>query len=144
MKKMLGCLMIISLLCALKPAQSAPITYTGNLELRSPIWASEDRLVTDPFPRFVDFEPNIRYLDLAGNIRFAQEGSPLAAWVSGEHSFNRGYFFHENELRVGLDLLVSKNTSSPVTLFSFWERKFDLDVNRVFVGARLGFSGELD
>ena len=136
-------LLIASFFLSGRPAHSAPLAYSGSVELRSPVWTSRDRLIVeDDFLVSRSFEPNIRYLDLAGNIRFTHPGTPLALFISGEHSFSRGYFVHENELRVGIDLPVGGRC--PVTLFSFWERRFDLDVDRVFVGARLGFKGTLD
>jgi hypothetical protein len=121
------------------PGHASPLQYEGNLELRSPVWASRH------LNNGHDFEPRIQQLDLAGNVRFFSPGSRFAAWVSGEHSFSRGFFVHENKMRTGLDLRLGpgKNPGS-LTLFSFWERRFDIDVDRVFVGVRVGFHGDMD
>jgi hypothetical protein len=137
MKRNLTTLTILGMFFALtfplnRPAHAAPLAYSGSLELRSPVWAS---------PR-ASFEPSFKHLDVAGHLRLAGQGSPLALWVAGEQSLSRGYFVHESELKVGLDFLAGgARATAPLVLFSYWERRFNLDVDRVFVGARLGFHG---
>lgn len=115
-------------------AWSAPLQYKGALELRSPVH------LDTPGP--TSWSPDLKYLDLAGHLTLFQEGSPLSLWVAGEHSFSRGYGVRENELKVGVDYKVGK--SCPLTLFSYYERRYDLKLDRVFVGARLGFKGSLE
>jgi len=152
MKQTLGILAVVGLVLALaflliRPGHSAPLTYTGELSLRTPVWANQDVLVPHSHPEVSQlaresFEPNLRYLDLAGSLCITQKGSPLALWINGEHSFSRGYFVHENKMKIGLDLAV-RNT--PLTIFSYFERRFDgEDLDRVFIGAKLGFRGTLD
>lgn len=148
LRSILGLTAVAVLLLAM-PGHAAPIKYTGELSLRSPIWANQDTLAAAPSSEVSaatlvrrNFEPNLKYLDLAGHIRFTREGSPLALWITGVHSFSRGYFVRESRLKVGLDLKVK---NSPLALFSYWERRFDgQDLDRVFVGAKLGFLGRLD
>lgn len=142
-------LAVLALTLLVMPGYAAPIKYTGDISLRSPVWANQDKLVAGPSSEAStaallrrDFEPSLRYLDLAGHVRFTQDGSPLALWINGEHSFSRSYFVHENKMRIGLDLKVK---DTPLTLFSYFERRFDgEDLDRVFVGAKIGFRGQLD
>ena len=139
--------MAILLLSCTAMASAAPLQYDGSLELRTPLWASQDRVVSSSYPsteslQRENFRPSLRFLDFGGSLRLSQAGSPLSLWVTGEHSFSSGYFVHENKLKVGLDLKLGKG---PVTLFSYWDRRFDKeDLDRVFLGVRCGFRGQLD
>lgn len=133
-------------------SDAAPLRFDGSLELRSPVWASHGHPFFVPDPQYVapstvghweehDFQPNLKLLDLAGSVRLHSDGSPLALWCSGEHSFSHGAFIHENKLKVGLDLALGRG---PMTLFAFWDRRFDKDLDRAFVGLRCNFRGSLD
>lgn len=149
MKVRLSYLLIAALAVMLLavPGHAAPLSYEGSLELRTPVWANQDVASFSSSPSVStlvrrNFEPSLKFLDLAGSLRITRQGSPLAFWVNGEHSFSRGYFIHENKMRLGLDLQLGK---SPATLFSYFERRFDgEDLDRVFVGVRCGFRGDLD
>lgn len=85
-RSLLGLTAVAVLLLAM-PGHAAPIKYTGELSLRSPIWANQDNLVAAPTSE------------------------------------------------VSTATLVRRN----------FERRFDgEDLDRVFVGAKLGFTGRLD
>lgn len=140
----------IAVLLLAIPGHAAPLTYTGDLSLRTPVWANRDVLVSHPYPTTTSlvresFTPSLRYIDLAGSLRITRQGSPLALWMNGEHSFSRGYFIHENKMKIGIDWSLGRDGSLPLTLFSYVERRFDgEDLDRVFVGLRCDFKGTIE
>lgn len=131
----LAILIIATLLFLPRRAHAAPLQYSGAVELRSPIMLNA--------PGVSGWNPEARFLDLAGYAKLSAANSPLALWVSGEQSLSRQYYgVHESKMKLGIDWKLKSEL--PVTLFSYWERRFDTDLDRVFVGVRLGFHGNLN
>lgn len=122
-------LVFVVLLLLPTRAHAQPIQYSGTLELRSPVWASRS-----------GFTPDISFLDFAGSLRLTRAGSRWALWANGEKSFSRGYFVHESKAKIGVDYRLRQSW----TLFSYFDERFDSSVERVFVGVKFGFRGDLD
>lgn len=113
---------------------SRPITFDGNIELRSPVFNSKDGYgwgggrTVHP-----EMAGTLRLHNVLGNC-------PAVFWVNGEHTFEQaGVFKPENKLKIGVDYPVSPSG----TLFVYFDRRFDTDVDRIFVGFRVGFKGKL-
>lgn len=113
-------------------APTKPVNYTGSFELRAPTWNSRSGYI-DTF-QAAEFAGNLKVNNLFGNF-------PLSVFIAGEHTIgqakNTDYFPLENKLKAGIEYPLGKD----VTFFSYWDRRFNIDLDRVFVGIRLGFSG---
>lgn len=104
--------------------------YAGSIELRAPVWSG----VT------ASGESNWRNVELAGDLRIWNVLGPFVLRVQGEHTFHQaGIFSPENKLKVGVELPLGHQ----LTAFSYWDRRFNQGVDRVFAGLRLGFGGNL-
>lgn len=104
--------------------------YAGNIELRAPVWAGDT----------ASAESNWRNLEMAGDLRVFHVLGPFVLRVQGEHTFHQaGIFSPENKLKVGVELPLGHQ----FTAFSYWDRRFNAEVDRVFLGLRLGFDGAL-
>ena len=112
------------------PARAEGHRVSGNVELRAPVWSGVTASAAS----------NWRGLEMAGALRVSNVLGPIGLAVSGEHTFHQaGIFKPENKLKVGLELPITRAT----TAFAYWDRRFNEDVDRVFVGVRWGFCGRI-
>lgn len=104
--------------------------FVGSVELRAPVWAGNT----------ASAESHWNNLEMAGDLRVLNVLGPLVLAVHGEHTFHQaGIFAAENKLKVGLELPLGHS----LTAFTYWDRRFAVNVDRVFVGMRYGFGGRL-
>lgn len=110
-------------------AGAAEHRYMGNVELRAPVWSDVAASAGTHWDN----------LELAGDLRVSRVLGPIGLRVSGEHTFHQaGLFRPENQLKAGLELPLPHAW----TAIAYWDRRFDAEVNRVFVGLRWGFGGQ--
>lgn len=114
--------LVVILLGAFSPAFSAP--FNGSIALQAPA-LDPDRLQDDSAQVCLDLRlPNVL--------------GPLSFFTRLEHSLRDDFpYTKENKLRLGGDIPLHGNLS----LYSFWERRYSTDQNRVVVGCKLSFSG---
>lgn len=111
--------------------EAQPVTWDGSLELRGPVFSQATASATSDW----------RNLEMAGDVRVRNLLGPFVIRVQGEHTFHQSDIFSpENKLKAGLEWPLSHD----LTVFSYWDRRFDPGIDRVFVGVRLGFSGSAD
>lgn len=98
--------------------------FNGSISLQTPV------RTPDFFP---DDSPAL-LLDL----NLPLQSFPLKVWVNAEHRLKDDCFQDfDNKIRVGGDIPLT----SGLTLYSFWERRYSLNLNRIMVGCRLNFKG---
>lgn len=134
MRKLLAIVTIACTCLLARPAAAAPVKYDLSLELRTPIYNS---LPGNGWGGF-----RTPHGEFAGNLKlFNLLPGNAVLWVKGERTFQQsGLFYKENELQTGVDIPVTRN----LTVFSYFDRRVNVDVSRVFVGFRLGFQGNLN
>lgn len=102
--------------------------YTGNVELRAPVYSDVAASAGSHWHN----------LEMAGDLRVSNVLGPIGLRICGEHTFRQaGIFKPENKLKAGFELPLPHAW----TAFAYWDRRFDADVDRVFVGLRWGFGG---
>lgn len=121
-----GILLTLGVLCAINnaanTADAAP--FTGSIGIQAPA-LTPDRL-QEQTPQFC--------LDL----NFPAVIGDLSLWGQWEHSLKDGALYErENKFRIGGDLPLAGHLG----LYSFWERRYSTNDNRVVVGCRLNFCG---
>jgi hypothetical protein len=110
-----------------------PVRYDLTLELRTPVYNSLPHLGWDHDAMHAEFAGSLKLFNLLpGNAVF---------WVNGERTFHQtGVFNPENKMKVGIDLPIRRD----LTVFTYFDRRFSRNVNRVFVGFRMNFKGDFD
>ena len=77
---------------------------------------------------------------VVGKLEFPQCLGPVTLWSSVEHNLRGGFPFNkENKLRVGGDLPLQ---GTPLFLYSFWERRYAYNDDRIVVGVKASFRGK--
>jgi len=110
------------------------VGYDLTLQMRAPVWSSQNG--------YID---NWKATELGGSLKIKNVFptisvlKPLVFTVAGMHALGdwNTTFDAKNELQAGIEYGLSKNT----TFFSYWDRHFTRDVDRVFVGLRYNTHG---
>lgn len=122
--RFLTILFLICIFCTFSysPVYAAP--FAGSISLQAPA-LEPDRLQDDSAQVCLDLRlPNVL--------------GPLSLFTRVEHSLRDDFpFTKENKLRLGGDIPLHGNLS----LYSFWERRYSTNENRVVVGCKLSFRG---
>lgn len=117
-------IIITCLLAILFSTVAFAAPFTGSLSIQAPA-LTPDRLQDDSPQLCLD----VRLPDCIG---------PITLWGKVEHSLKNGMPYEkENKLRLGGDLPLYGNLS----LYSYWERRYSTNHNRVVVGCKLNFKG---
>lgn len=97
----------------------------GSLSIETPVGMTPSRLQ--------DNTPTI-----LGDLHITNLVGPVGAFVSGQIQTKKGFpYDSENLFRVGLEAPLG---FSNLTVYSYFERRFDAPDNRFMVGCRWGFN----
>lgn len=107
-----------------------PTLYTGFLEFRAPVW-------TQGMGRISGWKEVGQIGEIAGELKFNNLFGPVTPFVSGNYSFSQDKGFPYRDLKAGAEFAVNKD----LTFFSYWQRWYTADVDRVYCGFRLNLRG---
>ena len=105
----------------------APVVYDGHLDLKAPTWDSRSGYISSTNP--LELCGIVKAHNLFGNL-------PLTPFVSGDYTFGTKITAPKREIQAGGEYALGRD----LCFFSYWDRHFIENVDRVFVGIRLGFS----
>jgi len=113
----------LTLLCGMTHAANAA-PFTGSISIETPV-RTPDFKADDSAALLFD----LRLPDLIG---------PITVWGNLEHRLKDECFRDfDSKFRIGGDIPLLDN----LTLYSYFERRYAYNLNRIVVGARLNFRG---
>lgn len=110
------------------PAAST-VGYIGHLDVKAPIWNSSSGYIDSSNP--VEICGKLNLTNVFGNR------CKFTPFVAGDYTLSRRVTAAKSEIQAGFEYPVARD----VTFFSYWDRHFQENVDRAFVGIRLNFQG---